>query len=182
MDDSMDAGSRLADRRTFIKRAAATGALAWTAPLVLARPASANPAVCTPAGLPSVEQGAPVPSFTCSGNGGNRTISYRIEFPAPQVTCPVGGVPVVTFVSCTSNNGLGSCQENNDGTVTWTYPSPGRGSDAIADLTLVRSVTCGTGCAVTCTTNATVDFDVQDNGNCLITTQVTSNITTCVPA
>ncbi len=180
MDDLMDAGSRLADRRTFIKRAAATGALAWTAPLVLAQPASANPAVCTPAGLPSVEQGAPVPSFTCSGNGGNRTISYRIEFPAPQVTCPVGGVAEVTQVSCASN--LGSCQENPDGSSTWTFDSPGRGSDATVDLTLVRSVTCGTGCAVTCTTNATVDFDVQDNGNCRITTQVTSNMTTCVPA
>lgn len=180
MDDSMDNGAADADRRTFLKRAAAAGVLAWSTPIVLAQSSAANDAVCTPAGLPSVVQGDPVPSFTCSGAGNNRRISYRIEFPAPQVTCPVGGTPAVTPISCTTN--LGMCVPNQDGSATWTYDSPGRGGDATVDLARVVSVTCGTGCAVTCTTNVTVVFDVQDNGNCNITTRVASNTTTCVPA
>lgn len=181
MEHTRSSGEGLADRRTFLKRAAATGALAWSAPVVLAQSASADPAVCTPAGLPTVVQGDPVPSFSCSGNGGNRRISYGIELPVPQVTCPTGGSAVFTPVSCVAN--LGSCVENADGSATWTYVSPGRGSSATVDLTRVLTVDCGeSGCAVTCTTNVTVEFDVQDNGNCNIQTRVIANSSSCLPA
>ena len=72
MDDSMDAGSRLADRRTIIKRAAATGALAWTAPVVPSHSAAAAP-TCTPAGKPTVTEQAPTASVSCSKSGGTVT-------------------------------------------------------------------------------------------------------------
>lgn len=168
-------------RRRLLQRGAAAGAIVWTAPLVLVQPASADSAVCTPAGLPDVVSGTPVPSFTCSGSGNSRRISYRVEIPAPEVTCPAGGNAVVTPVSCTSS--LGSCQLNADGSATWTYDSPGRGSDATVLFSLVLSVSCdGSGCAVTCTTTSTVVFDVQDNGNCRISPQVLPGTTTCLPA
>jgi hypothetical protein len=167
-------------RRRLLQRGAAAGAVAWTAPLVLAHPASAAP-VCTPAALPSVVPGTPVPSFTCSGNGIRRRISYRVDIPAPQVACPAGGNPVITSASCTSS--LGACLTNPDGSFTWTYDSPGRGRDATVEFRLVLSVSCdSSGCAVTCTTASTVVFDVQDNGNCRITTRVLQGTTTCVPS
>jgi hypothetical protein len=120
-----------------------------------------------------------VPSFTCSGNGVRRRISYLIEIPAPQVSCPTGGSPVFTPGACTSN--LGSCVPNADGSATWTYDSPGRGSDATVVLTRPLTVFCGD-CSVVCTTQLTMAFDVQDNGNCRIQTRVIGSTSTCLPA
>jgi hypothetical protein len=74
------------DRRTLIKRAAAAGAAAWTAPVILG-------SVASPAG-----------AFTCSGT------CFRVTFPADSGgNCDLPSVDVTTAGSCATGTVGAGC-------------------------------------------------------------------------
>ena len=175
-----------ADRRAFLKRAAAAGALAWTAPIVLSAPAQAG-GVTTPAGLPIVEQPLPtIVESTCSGRGsGNnpRTIVVEVSVPAPTVTCPLGGPAQITSIQATASPaGLTTFTINPDGSGIFRYEGSGRGVSSVS-LERVLTVACGDN-ASTCTTNVSVPVVTTNNGNCngFSTGPVSVGPTRCVAA
>ena len=76
------------DRRSLLKRGAAAGVLAWTAPVVLATEAQAN-SVCTPKCLPKV----PALTATVQGRCDNSAKLYYVTatLSAGSVVCECGG-------------------------------------------------------------------------------------------
>lgn len=95
------------DRRSLLTKAAAAGAIAWTAPLIMSSPAFAGNGVCTPSCAPGafspILKGVDVckadfnkipgfagsPLATFAGNS-NKMAIISIQAPA-STTCPCGG-------------------------------------------------------------------------------------------
>jgi hypothetical protein len=87
--DTPEGGRRGIDRRTLIKRAAATGAVAWTAPLIIDSLAS------------------PAAALTCTG------ACFRAQFPAETGLCngpsvAVSGPCNTTSANCSSTVNIGA--------------------------------------------------------------------------
>lgn len=84
-------------RRRLLQRGAVAGAVAWTAPVILASSARAD-GVCTPACLP---KGAPIFTATARGSCKNsQPKSYTVTAslgldPRSPVVCECGGTPTI---------------------------------------------------------------------------------------
>jgi hypothetical protein len=161
------------DRRSALKKAAAAGAIAWTAPTILSNTAHAQtPGTCTPKCLPlGSGSGLATASATCTGNGIRRTITLNIDLSAVQTfTCPCGGQPTVTSRTCTSN--VGSCNVGAGGTITVTGVGRFFTGTLLVQITLSETASCPDrspddgDCFATCSTTVSVSVPIQDRGNC----------------
>ena len=102
------------DRRSAIKKAAAAGAIVWTAPTVLSQAASAQTGTpCTPKCSPATFTTVPLSGYGyCNGNGKKALFIY----PTPgsgAFSCPCGGaVDLFLAVQGSWDRHAGSCTGN----------------------------------------------------------------------
>mgnify|MGYP003573497193 CR=1 FL=1 len=108
------------DRRSAIKKAAAAGAIVWTAPTVLSQAAAAQTGTpCTPKCSPATFTTVPLSGYGyCNGNGQKSLFIY----PTPGsggFSCPCGGdVEVFLAVQGAWDRHAGSCTGNVGGSVS----------------------------------------------------------------
>lgn len=161
------------DRRSALKKAAAAGAIAWTAPTILSNDAHAQtPGTCTPKCLPiGAGTGLARASATCSGQGVNRTITLLVDLSAVQTfTCPCGGDATVISTSCTSN--VGTCSVGDGGSITVTAASRFFTGTLTVQISLTETAACADrspddgDCFATCTTIVQVGIPIPNRGNC----------------
>jgi len=156
------------DRRRLLKRAAAAGAIAWTAPVVLSDRVSAQVGTCTPKCVPqSAGTATAIASISCTGNGNNRVVIVTVQLTAqPSYSCLCGGTATVTGRTVTVNRGTLTVA----GGANTFVVNLGRGSPGVLDVFVNESVTCvdrsGDNCTRSCTTTLGTTVGVQDQGNC----------------
>lgn len=161
------------DRRSALKKAAAAGAIAWTAPTILSETARAQtPGTCTPKCLPlGSGTGLARAVATCTGQGLTRTITLNVNLSGIQTfTCPCGGDATVISRSCTSN--VGSCSVGAGGFITVTAASRFFTGTFAVQISLTETASCADrspddgDCLATCTTTVQVNVPIPNRGNC----------------
>lgn len=131
------------DRRQLLKRGAAAGVVAWTAPVILAQQARAD-GVCTPRCLPA---GTPEFGGSASGECLNREYRITVSLSVTGVTCECGGAPSLDPPAL-----IGTVAAGFRGTVQLATPNG-------------INVTCIDGTGDTCSVNCQVTAQVQVAGN-----------------
>ena len=97
------------DRRAALRKVAAAGTVAWTAPLILSGTAHAAMEFCTPKCRPGTDPPLIDGCTFCLGSGAGTKAAQIFFYPDPALTCPCGGSPAISL-SGVSPGGSGPSQ------------------------------------------------------------------------